>query len=202
MVSSPHFINSLVFDSGVGEPWKLTLVYGPPNPTRRGSFWEDLGDIGNQFAGPWCLIGEFNAVLSSTNKLGGNAVASSSRGGFRRLINENGLIDLGFEGHAFTWNNRRGGLANIQERLDRGFANDLWKLKFPNTSIIHLTALCSDHRPLLFKLHASRDNLPRPFKFESMWLAHLDTIFVVEEAWNRQKFFVARIRNTKAALKQ
>lgn len=118
------------------------------------------------------------------------------------MINDSGLIDLGFEGPAFTWNNRRGGMANIQERLDRGFANSQWKLRYPNASITHLTALFSDHRPLLFQTRTSTDNLPRPFKFESMWTLHADTAYIVEEAWNRQVQFASRIRNTKDALKK
>lgn len=35
-----------------------------------------------------------------------------------------------------------------------------------------------------------------------MWTTHADTMFVVEEAWNRQEQFATRIRHTKAALKK
>lgn len=43
---------------------------------------------------------------------------------FCQFIDTHGLIDLGFIGHPFTWNNHRDGLANIQECIDRGFSND------------------------------------------------------------------------------
>lgn len=72
-----------------------------------------------------------------------------SNGGVRKVINDHGLIDLGFEGHAYTWSNKRSGMTNIQERLDTGYANKEWKLKFPEAKITHLAALKSDHRPLL-----------------------------------------------------
>lgn len=65
------------------------------------------------------VIGDFNIVLNGVDKIGGQVVARSSNGGLRRVINNYGLIDVGFVGHAFTWSNRRGGLANIQEQLDR-----------------------------------------------------------------------------------
>lgn len=50
-------------------------------------------------------------------------------------MEDHGLMDLGFEGHPFTWNNKRGGLENIQERLDRGIANEDRKLQHFETKI-------------------------------------------------------------------
>lgn len=35
------------------------------------------------------------------------------------MVDQNGLIDVGYVGFAYTWNNRSG-VANIQERLNRG----------------------------------------------------------------------------------
>lgn len=179
IVSNDNYINSLVFDNSSDDPWQMTNVYGPPLPHYRYQFWEDLDRIRNSFDGAWMVIGDFNAVLSSEDKVGGKLVASSSYGGFKKMINDNGLIDLGFEGYAFTWNNRRGGLANIQERLDRGFSNDKWKLQFPNASVTHLIACCSDHKPLLITTRSSHDNIPRPFKFESMWTTHQETAIII-----------------------
>lgn len=87
------------------------------------------------------IIGDFNVVLTSADKMGGQAVAGSSSGGLRRIIDENGLIDMGFDGYAFTWNNKRSGVANIQERLDRGFGNVEWRLMFSNATITHMPAI-------------------------------------------------------------
>lgn len=58
--------------------------------------------------------------------MGGNPIVFSSNGGLRRVIDDHDLIDLVFEGSPYTWTNKRGGLANIQERLDRGYANIEW----------------------------------------------------------------------------
>lgn len=123
--------------------------------------------IGESFDGPWMVIGDFNSVLTSEDKVGGQPVASSSNRGLSRVINHNGL--MGFEGFAFTWNNRRGGMANIQERLDRGFVNDAWRIRFPNATITHLPRIQSNHKPLLLQLKPIRDNLPKPFRFESVY---------------------------------
>ncbi|KAL8483104.1 hypothetical protein ACS0TY_025961 [Phlomoides rotata] len=58
---------------------------------------------------------------------------------FRGCIENCGLSDLGFIGHAYTWKNKQMGLGNIQERLYRGLATKLWLSRFPNVRITHLT---------------------------------------------------------------
>lgn len=75
-------------------------------------------------------------------------------------MNDTELIDLGFSGKPFTWNNRRLDLENIQEPLGRGIANDQWPLLFPQASVSHLTALSSDHTPLLLHNNPPRNYLP------------------------------------------
>lgn len=112
-----------------------------------------MDEVATGYDGPLLLIGDFHSVISQSDKIGGRPVASSSPGGMHRLLTDHGLIDLGFHGHPYTWNNGRVGGANIQARLDRSFTNDQWWTLFPEVSITHLPAIQSDHRPLLLKLH-------------------------------------------------
>lgn len=91
---------------------------------------------------------------------------------------------MGFQGPAFTWNNKRSGMANIQERLDRGLINGPGRLLFPQASITHLLALNSDHRPLLMHTSPNLTSLPRPFHFESMWVREPSASNVVLTAWS------------------
>lgn len=96
----------------------------------------------------------------------------------RRVIDKHGLIDLGFDGYAYTWNNRRCGMANIQERRDRGFANAKWRCMYPNATITHMPAIQSNHRPLLLEFYPETDKLPKPFKFESIG-SHTPTLVML-----------------------
>lgn len=69
------------------------------------------------------VIGDFNAIASQSEKNRGNHFASSSNHSLLDDLNNLTIIVLGFHGFSFTWNNKRAGKANIQERLDREVAN-------------------------------------------------------------------------------
>lgn len=43
-------------------------------------------------------------------------------------MDDNDLIDIGYVGYPFTWNNKRGGRANIRMRLDRAIVNPRWRM--------------------------------------------------------------------------
>lgn len=49
------------------------------------------------------------------------------REGFTATVHDCGLCDLGFVGEKFTWERSRGQHNWVQERLDRGLANQGWQ---------------------------------------------------------------------------
>lgn len=54
---------------------------------------------------------------------------------------------------------------------------------------------------MLLHTNSAPPSLPRPFKFETMWIAHPDTCEIIHSAWNQSQSFLARLKNTKMALK-
>lgn len=122
VLSNINTINCIVTEDVSSLQWQFTFLYGPPIPGLRPAFWDALATIGAAFPGPWNLLGDFNYLLSPNDKHGGRAVSSTSTGGLQQLVDRFELLDLGFQGHPYTWNNRRHGAANIQERLDRCFS--------------------------------------------------------------------------------
>ncbi|MCI58947.1 endonuclease/exonuclease/phosphatase family protein, partial [Trifolium medium] len=72
---------------------------------------------------PWCIIGDFNDLLSQEDKQGRNPHPNWLCEGFRNAISDCDLIDIHLEGYPFTWIKSRGTSHVIEERLDRAFAN-------------------------------------------------------------------------------
>lgn len=123
LVHNSTMISGLVFSHPSHTNWQLTCVYGPTNPIHKHQFWENRLDIKRTWKGLWVIMSDFNAALDQKDKQGGRPVVQSSSSSFRQFINTGALLDMGFKGPNFTWNNRRAGKVNIQEHIDRGFIN-------------------------------------------------------------------------------
>lgn len=180
-----NFITSLILNDLVNTPWLLTIVYGPTNSVLKLSFWEDIQRLGDTFNGPWCVGGDFNAILDQKDKLGGRIFSSGSMCRFTKCVDDGGLIDLGFMGYPYTWSNQRAGKANIQERLDRFFGNADWRHNFPHASVQHLIATCSDHKLILLLTNPILPSRPKPFRFEGMWVREPSSSGIIEQAWKK-----------------
>ena len=163
--------------------WLISCIYAPHSPQDRNSFWPTLTSVGSSFEGPWFLLGDFNAILSSVDKKGGRSFGSPFHFDFVDFVHSNALVDLGFVGNKFTWSNHRPGKNNIKERLDRGLANQDWVHLYPNSLINHLLAANLDHCPILLSTVGSYRNIPKPFHFEAFWTQDHSSYGVVAGAW-------------------
>jgi hypothetical protein len=85
----------------------------------------------------WLVIGDFNNILLPSEQKGGG-FSVSKVDTFARNIEKCGLIDLGSFGTKLTCQgNCRGGRI-VHRRLDRGFYNYDWCIKFPEATMEHL----------------------------------------------------------------
>lgn len=82
-------------------------------------------------------------------------------------MDHSGLVDIGFTGDIYTWNNKRVGGANIKQRLDRVLENIEWRLIFPKAILHHLTINKSDHKPIMLEIRPTNSSYPKPY---ATWL--------------------------------
>ncbi|KAG5604515.1 hypothetical protein H5410_026007 [Solanum commersonii] len=141
--------------------------------------------MSNSIDDPWCIGGDFNAIMDPNEKLGGIPHRASKCFEFISTMETCGLSDIGFVGPRYTWcNNRRSG-KRIWKRLDRVFVNDLWAENYQTNTIKHLSRVGSDHRPLLMKNHSDQNDFIRYFRFLNLWTQHhQDFLQVVQDSWN------------------
>lgn len=98
--------------------------------------------------GPLIILGDFNQVEYSTQKLGGNLVLQGAND-FSSWKLDCKLIELPFHRVPFTWTNKRENEDVILERLDRAYYNDAWNSKFSNAFITNYPIFVLDHGPII-----------------------------------------------------
>nr|XP_023923653.1 uncharacterized protein LOC112035046 [Quercus suber] len=167
----------------------LTCFYGWPEADQRFKSWILLNHLRSFVHGPWMCIGDFNAILSSSEKLSKRPPQARLIDEFREALEMNELKDLGYKGYQYTWNNKRPGEANTRERLDRAVANGEWREKFPMTTVTHISSHTSDHAPIILQTKSLMDRCKTSggcgFKFEESWLLWDDCEGVIKEVWER-----------------
>ena len=162
------------------DAWKLTTVYGPCDEPTRSEFvnWfrgHDIDDSVN-----WIFLGDFNFYrsLSNRNRLGGNLADTLI---FNDAIGHLGLVELPLKGRDFTWSNMQS--EPLLEQLDWFFTSPNWTIDFPNTEVLPMAKITSDHIPckIIISTNIPRANL---FRFENFWVEQDDFLDTVLDCWN------------------
>lgn len=205
---SKNFIAIWVQHKADCSEWLCIGVYGDPGRDENQAIWDRLDQLMEIHDGPACLMGDFNAI-SSNEKEGGNSSFSTNNREFRQWIHGSGLIDMGYQGPAYTWSNKQGAQTLITERLDRVLVNLQWHQNFPKASIFHLPRFSSDHMPILLRMNSTFRNKPLPFRCEAWW--SLDVSFQSlcqnltpqkELPWpDLQKEFKSRVKKWQSGMK-
>uniref|UniRef100_A0A2N9G3M9 CCHC-type domain-containing protein n=1 Tax=Fagus sylvatica TaxID=28930 RepID=A0A2N9G3M9_FAGSY len=186
---SQNHIDATVMEKSLNKTWRITGFYGCPERSGRLDSWKLLKHLGDQNRLPWVVIGDFNEILGNSEKMGKALRAESQMASFREALEFHSLRDLGFRGQWYTWDNRRLGLENIKERLDRAVANPEWTNIFSEAGVQHLFTSASDHCPILLHLFTSilLPRRKRQFRFEQAWCRVETCEETVKESWHSKE---------------
>lgn len=141
--SAPKYIDVRVVESP-GKIWRLTGIYGEPRWEDKYKTWDKMRELKDTSNLPWVIVGDFNEILFSHEKEGGNPRPQVYMQAFRDALTHCELEVVGFSGDGFTWKHGR-----IRERLDRVVAIVAWALMHPGAVLQHLQYTRSDHRPIM-----------------------------------------------------
>ena len=163
-----------------GDTWFLTNVYGPYDDPARTAFinWfkgHEIDDLMN-----WIFLGDFNFYhsLNNRNRPRDNLADTLV---FNDAIGHLGLIELPLKGRAYTWSNMQSD--PLLQQLDWFFTSPNWTLDFPNTEVLPLAKITSDHIPckIIISTQIPRSNV---FRFKNFWVEHDTFLTIVQDSWS------------------
>ena len=125
-----NHIDAMIMND-TNNPWRLTGFYGWPDEMMKHKSWQLLKHLHTRHSIPWLCCGDFNEILNSNEKQGRLPKPIALMQQFRATLLQCRLVDLGFQGNIYTWNNGRDGDDFVQERLDRACATVEWRDMFP-----------------------------------------------------------------------
>ncbi|XP_026377886.1 uncharacterized protein LOC113272227 [Papaver somniferum] len=180
-----NHINASVTNHHNDNSWTLTCFNGSPYRRFKLHSWNIISQMAETINKPWIIIGDLKVVLHEEGKESRYLFKRNEARTFNNLINDCNLMDLGFMGYTYTWNNHRQDTQNIEQRLDGALVNDKCNRKFPNSSITHLGPLTSDHLPIKLNTYNQWDDGPTLFKYFWEWIKHEESKPLIQESWNK-----------------
>jgi hypothetical protein len=106
---------------------------------------------------------------------------------FRECIEECDLIDVGWSGLPYTWDNRQTDSSNVKARIDRAFGNEALHAMFAVDRVRHVPMVESDHCLLAMQLRKKNEqqSLPsaRSFRYENAWQTIGDYDKKIADLW-------------------
>lgn len=85
----------------------VTMVYASTDGAKRRELWNNLVRLSSGINIPWIVLGDFNSILSSQERVGGGDVRPHHFADFLDCVTIAGLTDMRYKGNFLTWSNRQ-----------------------------------------------------------------------------------------------
>lgn len=134
---------------------------------------------------PWLVIGDLNEALWDFEHLSSIPRPEPRMVVFRDTLEVCELVDLGFSGIPFTYDNHRAGVSNVKVHLDRAIATNTWCNMFPFYFVQHVVSPCLGQVALVLK--GAPDlayHGPKARQYEVFWERNTLLPDVIKEAWD------------------
>ncbi|XP_057250625.1 uncharacterized protein LOC130591356 [Beta vulgaris subsp. vulgaris] len=177
-----QFIHCLVKPRN-GVEFGCTFVYGFNEVSSRMELWDGLRAIYSSADRPWVLLGDFNA-LSNTEDRVGSMVRENEIRPMLECLTYCQLLDVKATGRHFTWNNKQEGHMRVLSRIDRVLASQEWIDEFQQAEVTFLPEGDYDHTPMVLKVYPEMQ-CKKPFRFMNMWCNHKATSEIVRQIWQQ-----------------
>ncbi|KAJ6369366.1 hypothetical protein OIU78_001686, partial [Salix suchowensis] len=186
--SAPQWITCQASDISNNESIFISFVYGHNNPADRKCLWDYLQRQSSRYAlQPWVILGDFNAILSTNDRMGGSQQWPSYMDDFHSCLQQASLINVPYSGIHLTWHNGQKDGHTIQKKLDWILGNQELFNRWPRAHAKFLPRMASDHSPMLIHLDRKpRGQRPQAgFKFLNLWTDRPEFLDFVSNVWGQ-----------------
>ncbi|GJR83130.1 RNA-directed DNA polymerase, eukaryota, reverse transcriptase zinc-binding domain protein [Tanacetum coccineum] len=150
------------------------------------TLWKDLVvHSGAVKDAPWVLLGDFNVILDLSERSFGSSSVISGMEEFRRCVSSIEVSDVVMSGLQFTWNKSPKSTNGLLKKLDRVMCNMDFLDKFPNSNVVLLPFVCSDHAPSVLNIPCISGAKPKPFKFANFLAFKDEFLPYVKSVWDK-----------------
>ncbi|XP_019093318.1 PREDICTED: uncharacterized protein LOC109129511 [Camelina sativa] len=170
----------------------LSCIYGHPYPQYRPELWERLQRYAVNRDEAWIMIGDFNQIMSNSEKLGGHDRDENTFRDFRDMLTICDMIDLKHTCNKFSWSGQRSIVRDgvrtkelIQCCLDRALTNTEWFATFSASMSTFIEPIESDHRPVIIDLQSDTRVKKGLFRYDHRLVERAGFLQAMKEDWNR-----------------
>lgn len=132
----------------------------------------------------WIVLGYFNVVRRSRERVGKQPPSSSSMEDFNNCVMEANLFEMSYKGSWFIWDNRQIGDDPILSKIDRAFCNDSIMEKCSQSWAEITPTSISDHRILSVHMDLNIIMRKSPCRHINAWCKLKGYKDVITTAWS------------------
>ncbi|XP_060202744.1 uncharacterized protein LOC132631162 [Lycium barbarum] len=151
--------------------FEVSFVYALNTREERRLLWENLEAHSQNNTRPWLALGDFNSVLKSEDRLGGNPVTWAEVTEFQNCVDNCGFIEMVQQGQKYTWNDK-GDNQRIYSKIDWSFINNEWLVTMPACRAWYMSEGISDHCSIRIAYEEEGFNSKKSFQFCNDWTQH------------------------------
>ncbi|XP_058776937.1 uncharacterized protein LOC131651282 [Vicia villosa] len=178
---SSQYIHCGVYSNDGTFRYWLTAIYAHNQLEHRRILWKNLDMLFKSQQGAWCVLGDFNNVLTARDRGGGNLVTEKEYEDLHNMMDATGLGEMDNTGEFFTWSNKQSSNP-IYSRIDRVLVNVQWFQENVDAVLhIHPPSI-SDHALLHISIPKVRTTT-RIFRFSNHLTDLDDYDATVKHSW-------------------
>ena len=112
-----QFIHTEILVNATKLKFLCTFVYGHNDVKKKESLWNFLCDTATNLSLPWCVGGDFNAIMHYDDRIG-SIVREKEILPMAQCMHQCRLHDIKSTGRFYTWNNKQEGSKRAFSKID------------------------------------------------------------------------------------